>query len=129
MSGSAPKKIQGISTRENDQVVHIPTEEESWRTSVTGHAQKVVPSYTAKQATPPASHPIPGSDALEQVKAERVGEEPEISFSDIRHGVSTLGTAVGGVAPDTYDRTTSENRKIISFVKERARRLFRKKAA
>lgn len=130
MAGPALKEIQGIPTGENTKIVHLPTQETEWRKRVVQHTQQVVPSYTTEQATPSAAYPIPDSDALKHAKAERVGAEPPFSFSDITHGVNTLGTAVGGVAPDTYDRTIPGNN-VISLVKEkeRARRLFQKKKA
>lgn len=128
MVGSAPKEIQGIPTGESAQTVRTPTRETEWRKNVVQHTQQIVPSYTTEQATPPAAHPIPDSDALKQVQAERLGTEPLISLSDITHGVSTLGTLVGGVAPNTYDRTIL-GKEGISFVKERVRRLFPKKKA
>lgn len=125
MAGPAPKEIQGILSGKDNTIVHLPTQEAKWRAGVAQHAQQVVPSHTTEQATPPAAHPIPDSHALKQVQAERVGAEPPISFSDITHGVRTLGVAIGGVAPDTYDRTIP-GPTVIQFAKERARRLARR---
>lgn len=122
MEGSAPK--------ETGKIVHIPEDEARWRQGVVQHARNIAPGsgYTVEQATPSASQPIPDSSALKEVGAERIGAEPPINLSDIRHGVSTLGTTVGGVSPDTYDRTISGHN-AISLIKERARRFFRRRKA
>lgn len=121
MEGSALEKAQGPAG-----IVHIPTQDEHLIKDVVQHAQQIVPSHTTEQATPPAAHPIPDSDALKQAGAERVGVEPPFSLGDVSHMIGTAGTLWGGEEPSTHVRTTPGSR-VLSWMKERAGKLFRRR--
>lgn len=92
---SVPKEIQGISASigETGKVVNFVDERDKLlHRKVAGEAQKVVPAFTAEEAAPSASEPVPPLPALRQVKAERVGAEPFIDTGDI---VDFVGKVAG----------------------------------
>lgn len=133
MEGSAPKeKGRGTLVEEPARIVHIPTQERMWRAGVVQHTQQIAPSHTTEQATPPAAHPIPDSDVLKQVKAERVDAEPDTKLADITHTLgSTIQEVVSGPS-DTRIRTTEGKLPISIAVRkliQKGKGLFKKRAA
>lgn len=127
MEAPASEKVHRIPAKETGKVVRfVPQREKDLIAKVTQQTKHIEPFFTEEQATPPAAWPIKGSEALDRVRAERVGEEPAISQADIKHFVDTSGTMFGGVNPDTFDRTIPGG-KVISFVRKRAKALSNKR--
>ena len=78
-----------------NKVVHIPTQETKWTQGVVQEVKnisEVGSFFEAEHATPHAPKPIPNSEALKKVGAERVGAEPELPWSseDVVYHASTL---------------------------------------
>ncbi len=134
MSGSAPKEIQGIPTRENT-IVHLPTQEEKWRGGIVQHVQnipEIQSSFTEKEATPPATQPFPESPEMKEIGVERTGAEPVIDLKDV---TDIIGNVIGGTIKEfgvkdsqTYIGTTGGKPPVRKF-KEMLQKKFGKKAA
>lgn len=100
MSVLAPKEIQGIPSSETGKIVHLPTQEATWRDRVVENVQRIVPSHTVKQATPHATQPIPPSEDLKKIGAERPGA---IEFPTVGDATRNIGHMFneGGLGENT----------------------------
>ena len=78
---TVPEEVGKPGPKEVGKIVQfIPRQESEWREGVVQQVQQVVPAFKSDQAVSPAAAPIPNSEALKQVKAERVNsEEPELA--------------------------------------------------
>lgn len=128
MADAAPKEIQERSTQKAGNVVQfVPRHRQDLIRNVVQETQQIDPTFTEEQAIPVSSHPIPDTKELRDVKAERVGAEPIIDIADVTDIMGkTAGhvvKSVGGEEELLTHAETASGPKVISFVKERRRRM------
>lgn len=81
MSAASPD-IAKPGLENTDKLVRYPAlEEKAWQEKVGSHAQQITPGFQAKDATPPATAPIPDhTGVFREVGAIRTGAEPELDI-------------------------------------------------
>ena len=132
MNDAARVEVKEARSKEVGKILqYVPRQEARWREGVVQHVQKVEPSFTQAQATPPATQPVQNSEDLKEVKAVRVDAEPIINTADVEHLGNTLKEMVfGGI---THIRTTGARGpdstvNLMSRVKSAAKAVLKKAA-